>query len=70
MSSTQTSIFDKETYKPKSSFTVTNSVQELEDLGLVLAIGGKVVLSSEIDKYAIRHINTGLVKILKEIIWL
>ena len=55
MSNTQTSIFDKETYKPKSSFTVTEFCSGIGGFRLGLeAIGGKVVLSSEIDKYAIQ----------------
>ena len=55
MSNTQISIFDKETYKPKSSFTVTEFCSGIGGFRLGLeAIGGKVVLSSEIDKYAIQ----------------
>ena len=55
MSNTQTSIFDKETYKPKSSFTITEFCSGIGGFRLGLeAIGGKVVLSSEIDKYAIQ----------------
>ena len=55
MSNTQTSIFDKETYKPKSSFTITEFCSGIGGFRLGLeAIGGKIVLSSEIDKYAIQ----------------
>lgn len=55
MSNTQISIFDKETYKPKSSFTVTEFCSGIGGFRLGLeAIGGNIVLSSEIDKYAIQ----------------
>ena len=55
MSNTQTSIFDKETYKPKSSFTITEFCSGIGGFRLGLeAIGGKIVISSEIDKYAIQ----------------
>ena len=55
MSNTQISIFDKETYKPKSDFTVTEFCSGIGGFRLGLeAIGGKIVLSSEIDKYAIQ----------------
>lgn len=55
MSSSQVSIFDKEIYKPKSSFTVTEFCSGIGGFRLGLeAIGGKIVLSSEIDKFAIQ----------------
>ena len=55
MSNTQISIFDKETYKPKSSFSATEFCSGIGGFRLGLeAIGGKIVLSSEIDKYAIQ----------------
>lgn len=55
MSINQISIFDKEIYKPKYSFTVTEFCSGIGGFRLGLeAIGGKVVLSSEIDKYAIQ----------------
>ena len=55
MSNTQISIFDKEIYKPKASFTVTEFCSGIGGFRLGLeAIGGKIVLSSEIDKYAIQ----------------
>ena len=58
MSNTQISIFDKETYKPKSSFTVTEFCSGIGGFRLGLeAIGGNIVLSSEIDKYAIQTYN-------------
>lgn len=51
----QKSIFDKVEYKPKNSFTVTEFCSGIGGFRLGLeAIGGKIVLSSEIDKYAIQ----------------
>ena len=51
----QKSIVDKEEYVPKKLFTVTEFCSGIGGFRLGLeAIGGKVVLSSEIDKYAIQ----------------
>lgn len=51
----QQSIFDKGQYKPNSSFTFTEFCSGIGGFRIGLeSIGGKVLLSSEIDKYAIK----------------
>ena len=51
----QQSIFDKDQYKPKSSFTFTEFCSGIGGFRIGLeGIGGKTLLSSEIDKYAIQ----------------
>ena len=51
----QSNFFEKETYEPKSNFTIAEFCSGIGGFRLGLEkIGGKIVIASEIDKYAIQ----------------